>query len=99
MEEFKKVYWSKEWKILRRQIYERDKGICYFCHKLVLKRPNIHHLEEINESNAYDPNVFLNPDNLVTCHHACHNAYHDRFGYKKSIVRDDLSIDYERRTV
>lgn len=97
MEEWKKVYSSSRWKKLRKQIYDRDKGICYFCHKIVLKKPHIHHLLEINEKNALDESVFFNADILVTCHHECHNTYHERFGYKKSIVNDDLSIDYERR--
>lgn len=97
MKDFQKVYSTKEWKRLRRYIYERDQGICYFCHKLILKRPNVHHVTEINEMNAWNPDIFLNPENLVLCHHECHNAHHHRFGYKDTIVRDDLTIDYERR--
>lgn len=97
MEEWKKVYSTTRWRRLRKEIYNRENGICYFCGKLVLKKPNVHHLQEINEKNAFDENVFFNPENLVVCHHECHNAHHDRFGYKGTIVRDDLSIDYERR--
>lgn len=97
MQTWQKIYSTTRWKKLRKQIYDRDNGICYFCHKLVLKKPNVHHLEEINETNALDESVFFNPENLVLCHHECHNAHHKRFGYKPSIVRDDLSIDYERR--
>lgn len=97
MEEYKKIYSSTRWRKLRKVIYTRDNGICYFCGKLVTKKPNIHHIQEINETNAYDESVFFNPENLVTCHHECHNAHHKRFGYKNSIVRDDLTIDYKRR--
>lgn len=97
MEEWQKVYNTTAWKKLRHDIYLRDKGICHFCGKLITNKPTVHHLQEINEQNARDPSVFLNPDNLVLCHHECHNAHHKRFGYKGSIVRDDLTIDYSRR--
>ena len=97
MQTWQKIYSTTRWKKLRKQIYDRDGGICYFCHKLVLKRPTIHHKQEINEMNVQDEDVFFNPENLVLCHHECHNAHHKRFGYKDTIVRDDLSIDYTRR--
>lgn len=99
MEEWQKVYSSGRWKKARKEIFERDNGICHFCGKLILKKPHVHHLKEIDETNAYDESVFFNPENLVVCHHECHNAHHKRFGYKGSIVRDDLTIDYERRKI
>ena len=97
MSDFRRVYNTQRWKTLRQLIYDRDGGICYFCHKLVTKRPNIHHLIEVDETNYQDENIMWNPDNLVTCHSWCHNEHHERFGYSKKIVNDDLSINYERR--
>lgn len=98
MEEHKKrVYKSKQWQIVRKAVIDRDRDICFFCGKIILKRRTIHHIDEINESNFSNWEVAFNLDNLVECHHECHNEHHDRFGYKKSIVNDDLEIDYSKR--
>jgi len=93
----KAVYETPTWKRIRQAVIQRDRGICYFCGKLVTKRMTIHHMQEIDEKNFSDENIAFNLDNLVLCHSECHNIYHDRFGYKKSIVNDDLSIDYSKR--
>lgn len=94
----KAVYKCPNWKGIREQVITRDKGICYFCGKLVTRRQTVHHLEEINENNFSDINIAFNLDNLVLCHADCHDEHHHRFGYKSSIVNDDLSINYEKRT-
>ena len=91
------VYKNPRWEPTREAVIKRDRGICFFCGKMVLKRATIHHLTEINEQNYKDENVAFNLDNLVLCHADCHNYHHKRFGYKDSIVNDDLEIDYERR--
>lgn len=93
----KAVYKSPIWQHIRQQVIYRDKGICCFCGKLVTKRPTIHHIKEINEENFGDWKIAFDLDNLRLCHHECHNRHHDRFGYKKSIVNDDLEIDYKKR--
>lgn len=92
-----KVYRSKRWKDLRKYVILRDKSICYFCGKLVSTHATVHHKEELNELNFTDERVAYDPTNLVCCHQDCHNIHHERFGYKKSIVNDDLSIDYSKR--
>lgn len=94
----KAVYKCPNWKGIREQVIARDRGICYFCGKLVTRRQTIHHLQEINENNFSDINIAFNLDNLVLCHAQCHDEHHHRFGYKNSIVNDDLSINYEKRT-
>lgn len=91
------VYKTKRWKELRQVIIDRDKGICFFCGQLVLKRLTIHHIEELNESNWRDEEVAYNPENLVLCHADCHDMHHKRFGYKESIVDANLNIDYDKR--
>lgn len=99
MEEHKKVYKTKLWQAIRAEVLYRDRGICYFCGKLISKRATVHHIEELNEDNYTDYNIAYNMDNLVACHADCHNEHHERFGYKHTIVRDDLSIDYSKRRV
>lgn len=92
-----KVYKTARWKKIRQAVIDRDKDICYFCHRLILKRRTIHHLQELNEENWNDEEVAYNLDNLVECHADCHDWHHARFGYKASIVNTDLSIDYSKR--
>lgn len=92
-----KVYKTARWKKIRQAVIDRDKDICYFCHRLILKRRTIHHLQELNEENWNDEEIAYNLDNLVECHSDCHDYHHMRFGYKESIVNTDLTIDYSKR--
>ena len=92
-----KVYKTARWKKIRQAVIDRDKDICYFCHRLILKRRTIHHLQELNEENWNDEEVAYNLDNLVECHDDCHNIHHRRWGYKESVVNTDLTIDYSKR--
>lgn len=92
------VYKNPRWQSVRRAVIERDRDICFFCGKLILKKRTIHHIVEINEENYCDENVAFNLDNLVECHNTCHDRYHERYlQNKKTIVNDDLEIDYQRR--
>lgn len=93
----KKVYKTKYWQKVRQMVIARDKDICFFCGKLVLNRRTIHHKEELNEENWQNFDIAYNIENLVECHAECHDLHHQRFGYKSSIVNEDLSIDYGRR--
>lgn len=93
----KTFYKSPEWQAVRQAVIERDKGLCYFCGQLVLKRLTVHHIQELNEENWMNPEISLNLDNLVLCHAECHNEHHKRWGYKESIANDDLTIDYSKR--
>lgn len=92
-----KVYKTARWKKIRQAVIDRDKDICYFCHRLILKRRTIHHLQELNEENWNDEEIAYNLDNLVECHADCHDWHHARFGYKTSVVNIDLTIDYSKR--
>lgn len=93
----RKLYKTTEWKQVRRFVIDRDRSICFFCGKLVTRKATVHHKEELNESNYLNFDIALNPNNLVCCHKDCHDIHHKRFGYKSTIVNDDLSIDYTKR--
>lgn len=92
----KSVYKDPRWKLCRDAVIKRDRDICYFCGRLILRKRTIHHLIEINENNYSDPQIAFNLENLVECHNTCHDIYHDRWG-KKTIVDKDLDIDYSKR--
>ena len=94
-----KIYKTKLWKETRKAVIERDKGICFFCGKLITKRATVHHIEELDETNYTNFDIAFNMENLVACHSYCHDEHHHRFGYKDTIVNDDLTIDYSRRRV
>lgn len=93
----KQVYKTKQWQTVRQLVIDRDRSICYFCGRIVTKKATVHHLQEINEQNFNDWDIAFNMDNLVCCHPRCHDLWHERFGYKNSIVNDDLTIDYSKR--
>lgn len=93
----KRVYKDPRWKYIRQAVIKRDRDICYFCGKLILKKRTIHHLNEVDENNYSDDNIAFNLDNLVEVHEECHNLHHEMFGYKDTIVNDDLEIDYSKR--
>ncbi len=92
----KAVYKDPRWEICRREVIKRDRDICYFCKRIILKKRTIHHLIEIDETNYSNPKIAFNLDNLVECHKTCHDIYHERWG-KKSMVNIDLDIDYSKR--
>lgn len=92
----KQVYKTTRWQYIRKAVIERDRDICYFCGKLILKRRTIHHILELDEENYSDDNIAFNLDNLVECHAECHNEHHCRF-QKPTIVNNDLEIDYTKR--
>ena len=92
----KMVYKNPRWEKVRQEVIKRDRDICYFCGKLILKKRTIHHLIEIDEHNYSDENIAFNLDNLVECHSSCHDQYHERFG-KATMVNKDLDIDYSKR--
>lgn len=89
------VYKDPRWEIARQAVISRDRDICYFCGKIILKRRTIHHKIELTEENYKDPEIAFNPDNLVECHKFCHDLHHDRFGHQ--LVNAELDIDYSKR--
>lgn len=98
MNEHKKVYKTKYWQKIREEVFTRDRLVCYFCGRLCTEKgATVHHKEELNENNWQDYDVAYGLDNLVTCHRDCHNIHHQRFGYKKTIVKENLEIDYSKR--
>ena len=82
-------YKSKEWLRLLQQlklerVNEQGKLLCEYCGKEIVKAYDCigHHKIPINEINANDYNISLNPDNIMLIHFNCHNKVHHRFGYE-----------------
>ena len=76
----KPFYDSKEWKECRRAYIGMrmliDGGRCEMCGQD--QGYIIHHKTELSESNINDPDITLNPKNLMYVCHDCHNFIHSK---------------------
>jgi len=86
-------YRSKEWErlreIIRLERADQDGDIfCAHCGKRIVKAYDCiaHHKVELTEANYLDAAIALNPENIDLVHHACHNAIHEKTGYKQPKV-------------
>ena len=84
-------YKSEEWTKLREVVLGermlRDgELICERCGKSLVHPYDaiLHHKIELNDRNVFDPAIALNPDNLMTVCHWCHDAIHERWGHQRS---------------
>ena len=88
-------YKTKEWKQCR-EAYARSVGyLCEDCLKRGIYSPGeiVHHKIELDPVNVYNPEVTLNPKNLMLLCRKCHGAKHSP--YKKGIryaIEDDGSV-------
>ena len=95
----KSFYNSKDWKKVRESVLIRDKGLCQG--KDCLKpAEEVHHVEELSPRNINNPNITLNPDNLISlckdCHFKVHRAealkrYKDR--QRQRILKGGMYFD------
>lgn len=74
-----RFYRSKEWKKVRKYVYERDRGLCQDClkHNKLTIGEEVHHIEYLTPYNINDPNITINPNNLVLLCKDCHHKRHD----------------------
>ncbi len=77
----------KEWRDIRREIYERDKGMCYFCSKHVPREQyTVHHKlmrqfapeSEQSLEGVLRRDSIHNSRNLTTTHPDCHQKHHKK---------------------
>ena len=81
-------YNSKSWSLTRRQINNRDRGLCRLCYSegKIIYSDCIHHIEEVKE------NVDLRCDdnNLISLCNRCHREVHLLYKSKSSIIKEKL---------
>ena len=84
-----KFYKGKKWQEVRAYVWGRDRGLCQRClEKGILKAGDtVHHIEALTIHNIDNPEVSLNPENLVTLCRDCHAAMHKT---QKRYVVDEL---------
>lgn len=62
-------YKSKAWRSTREYVLRRDAFSCNDCGG---RGNEVHHIVELTQDNINDPNVALNPSNLMTLCGTCH---------------------------
>ena len=65
----KPFYDSPQWQAVRRIVLRRDHYTCCDCSG---RANEVHHIVELNPININDPNVALNPANLMSLCSRCH---------------------------
>lgn len=80
-------YKSKEWQnciavTKAERLNEMGLNICEHCGRPIIKAYDCigHHKEPLTLTNVNNPEISLNPDNIMLLHHSCHNEIHNRFG-------------------
>ena len=81
-------YNSKSWNLTRKQINNRDRGLCRLCYSkgIITYSECVHHIEEVKE------NIELRCDNnnLISLCSKCHKDIHIKYKYKADDTKDKL---------
>ena len=80
----KQFYASREWLRFRAAVIAERGLVCQHCGRVIahIGEATVHHVTELTADNVNDPNVALNPDNVLVVHRKCHDEeIHKRFGH------------------
>ena len=82
-EEQIRFYSSQAWKNLREYIIKERGGLCEMCLKNGVYRAAtlVHHIKPVTAANVNDPEITLNPANLMAICETCHAAIHSSKRY------------------
>lgn len=74
-------YGSPAWKHCREAYFRKAGGLCEDClaRGMITAGEEVHHKVFVTADNINDPNITLNPDNLVLLCHDCHMKRHGRY--------------------
>ena len=78
----KPFYKSRAWSDVRSLVMDRAHGLCERCAEKGELKPAevVHHVKPLTERNVGDPEISLNPDNLMALCHDCHTEVHQSLG-------------------
>ena len=68
-------YKSKEWAAVREYVLMRDRYLCQRCRK---PAQEVHHIKHLTPENIWDPNIALNPNNLISLCREDHFKIHQQ---------------------
>ena len=80
---YKSTYWKNCIAVIKAErLNDMGLNICEHCGKPIIKAYDCigHHKEPLTLMNVNNPEISLNPDNIMMLHHSCHNIIHNRFG-------------------
>ena len=83
-------YDSKEWERVRAYCLMRDRYCCQHCG---LPAQEVHHIIHLSPDNIWDPQISLNPDNLVSLCRDCHFEQHREDANKGADCADGFVFD------
>lgn len=71
-------YSSLAWKNVRELIKKRDQYLCQDCLKKgkFTAAEEVHHIVELTPERVHDPEITLNPSNLISLCKSCHRIRH-----------------------
>ena len=71
-------YKSITWQNCRNAYIKKVGGLCEECLKYgkIAPAEEVHHIKHISPDNINDPNITLNPDNLIALCRECHRKAH-----------------------
>lgn len=90
-------YVSKQWRKLRVKILQRDHYECQHCKangvRKIVKATHVHHIKELKDR----PDLALEPDNLISLCHMCHEQAHDKLSRANEMRRKEPKFMNEER--
>lgn len=89
MQDWAKLFYrSMAWRNVRGYVFIRDQMLCQDCLKKGLYTParEVHHIIELTPDNITDPEIALNPDNLISLCRKCHYERHNTDSKKRYII-------------
>ena len=84
----RKLYRTAAWKNVRGYVFFRDQMLCQDCLAKGIYTPavEVHHIIELTPENIDDPDIAVNPDNLISLCKSCHRLRHSRKEEKRYSV-------------
>ena len=86
--ENQEFYNSKSWDLTRKQINNRDRGLCRLCYSegKITYSECVHHIEEVRDNEA----LRCDDNNLISLCSKCHREVHLLYKSKSSIIKEKL---------
>jgi len=75
-----RFYGRSAWQTVRKQVLKRDNYECVWCKKK----------GRVTTAKTYYPELALEPSNLRTLCHDCHNIRHDRHNDNRKVFDDEI---------
>lgn len=76
-------YNSKKWKVKRKEVFNRNFGLCEYCNNT---GEEVHHKIALTIENINDVDITLGDDNLVLLCKDCHFAQHKSTNFKQNKI-------------